>query len=281
MDRELVFLVFGALTLGPLLLLAGMRRAVPAQASNACALERDRWRRVWAPLLPSAIVFGALVGWAVFEPENAEALPLSLIVMGVPIGVMWVRVAVRALWGLRRASAVSTAATVGLIRPRIVIAPAFWRAIDEAARDAVTAHESAHARHRDPLRVWAAQLAADLQWPGRGANTRLAQWRHALELARDEEARRQGVDGADLAAAVIVALRLGSVTFSEGVSIVGSHEGVRDRIHRLLAPLPATEDESTQPRSFRVAMIGGLLGAAMFGASFGEAIVRALVHTIQ
>ena len=278
MDRELVVLVFGALTLGPLLLLAGMRRAVPAQASNACALERDRWRRLWAPLLPAAIVFGALVGWAVLEPENAEALPLPLIVTGVPIGVLWVRVAVRALWGLRRASAVSTAATVGLIRPRIVIAPAFWRAIDETARDAVRAHESAHARHRDPLRVWAAQLATDLQWPGRGANTRLAQWRHALELARDEEVRRQGVDGADLAAAVIVALRM---TPSGGVSIVGNHEGVRDRIHRLLAPLLATEDESTQRRSFRAAMIGGLLGAAVFGASFGEAIVRALVHTIQ
>ena len=154
-------------------------------------------------------------------------------------------------------------------------------AIDETARDAVRAHESAHARHRDPLRVWAAQLATDLQWPGRGANTRLAQWRHALELARDEEVRRQGVDGADLAAAVIVALRLGGMTPSGGVSIVGSHEGVRDRIHRLLAPLPATGNEPTQPRSFRAAMAGGLLGAAMFGASFGEAIVHALVHKIQ
>ena len=281
MDRELVVLVFGALTLGPLLLLAGMRRAVPAQASNACALERDRWRRLWAPLLPAAIVFGALVGWAVLEPENAEALPLPLIVTGVPIGVLWLRVAVRALWGLRPASAVSTAATVGLIRPRIVIAPAFWRAIDETARDAVRAHESAHARHRDPLRVWAAQLATDLQWPGRGANTRLAQWRHALELARDEEVRRQGVDGADLAAAVIEALRLGSTTPTGGASIVGSHEGVRDRIRRLLAPLPAIENESPQPQSFRAVTIGGLLGAAMFGASFGEAIVRALMHTIQ
>jgi hypothetical protein len=279
-DRELVLLVFGALTLGPLLLLAGMLRVVPPQDSNACALERDCWRGLWRPLLPSAMVLGALLGWAVLEPENAEALPLPLIVTGIPIAVVWVRVAVRAVWGLRRAS-VSTAATFGLIRPRVVIAPEFLRAIDETARDAVSAHEAAHARHRDPLRMWAAQLATDLQWPGRGANTHFAQWRHALELARDEEVRRQGVDGADLAAAVIVALRLVSMTPSEGVSIVGSHEGVRDRIGRLLAPLPPIEDESTQPRSFRAATIAGLLGAAMFGASFGEAIVRALMHTIQ
>lgn len=281
MDRELVFLIFSALTLGPLLLLAGMQRAVQAQASSACGLERDCWRRLWTPLLPSAIVFGALVGWVVIEPEKAELLPLPLILMGVPIAVVWVRAAVRALWGLRHASAVPTAATFGIIRPRVVIAPEFFRAIDAAARDAVRAHEAAHARHRDPLRMWAAQLATDLQWPGRGAKNRLAQWRHALELARDEEVRRQGVDGADLAAAVIVALRLGSMTPSGSVSIVGSHEGVRDRIRRLLAPLPAIEDESTQPRSFRAATIAGPVGAAMFGASFGEAIVRALVHTIQ
>ena len=281
MDRELVFLVFGALTLGPLMLLAGMHRTVPAQASNAYVLERDCWRRLWVPLLPSAIVFGALIGWAVIEPEQAERLPLALILMGVPIGVLWLRVAARALWGLRRASAVSTAATFGLIRPRIVIAPEFSCALDETARDAVSAHEASHAGHRDPLRLWAAQLATDLQWPGRGATTRFAQWRHALELARDEEVRRQGVDGADLAAAVIVALRFSSVTPSEGVSIVGGHEGVRDRIRRLLAPLPAIEDVSTQPRSIRAATLAGPLGAAILGASFGEAFVRALMHTIQ
>jgi hypothetical protein len=280
-DRELVFLVFSALTLGPLLLLAGMRRAAQAQASSACGLERDCWRRLWSPLLPCAIVFGALVGWAVIEPEQAERLPLPLIVIGAPIAVVWVRALVRALWGLRRASAVPTAATFGLLRPRMVIAPEFSRVIDDASRDAVTAHEAAHVRHRDPLRLWAAQFATDLQWPGRGAITRFAQWRHALELARDEEIRRQGVDGADLAAAVIVALRFSSITPSGGVSIVGGHEGVRDRIRRLLAPLPAIEDESPQPRSVRAATIAGPLGAAILGASFGEAIVRALMHTIQ
>jgi hypothetical protein len=280
-DRELVFLVFSALTLGPLLLLAGMQRTAQTQASSACGLQRDCWRRLWAPLLPSAIVFGALVGWVVIEPEQAERLPVPLIVIGVPIAVVWVRALVRALWGLRRASAVPTAATFGLFRPRMAIAPEFLRVIDDAARDAVTAHEAAHVRHRDPLRLWAAQLATDLQWPGRGATERLAQWRHALELARDEEIRRQGVDGADLAAAVIVALRLGSMTTAGGVSIVGSHEGVRDRIHRLLVPLPTIEEEAPPPRSLRAATIAGPLGAAVLGASFGEAVVRALAHLMQ
>ena len=248
MDRELVLLVLGSVTLGPLLLLAGIRRSVQADASSACRLERDCWRRLWEPLLPSAIVFGALVGWALIEPDDAERLPLPLILIGVPFVLVWVRAVARAIWGLRRASSVTTAATVGVFRARVVIVPAFLRVIDDMARDAVRAHERAHARHRDPLRVWAAQLATDLQWSGRGAHLRFARWRHALELARDEEVRRQGVDGADLAAAVIAALRFSTANASPAVSIVGHHHGVRDRIARLLASLPAAHDELTPSR---------------------------------
>jgi len=144
----------------------------------------------------------------------------------------------------------------------------------------VRAHEAAHARHRDPLRVWAGQFATDLQWPGRGATDRLAQWRHALELARDEEVRRHGIDGADLAAAVIAALQFANANASHAVSIVGSHERVRERIITLLEPLSTVEDEWPVPSSFRASAIAGPLGAVAFGATFGEAIVRALVQTI-
>ena len=280
MDRELVFLILGALTLGPLLLRAGIQPAVHATAASVCGLERDSWCRLWAPLLPSAIVFGALVGWALIEPDDAELLPLTLIAIGMPFLLVWMRAAVRALWGLRRTSAVPTAATLGLLRPRVVIAPQFMYTIDDTAQHAVRAHEAAHARHRDPLRVWAAQFATDLQWPGRGATDRLAQWRHALELARDEEVRRHGIDGADLAAAVIAALQFANANASHAVSIVGSHERVRERIITLLAPLSTVEDEWAVPSSFRASAIAGPLGAVAFGATFGEAIVRALVQTI-
>ena len=281
MDRELVFFVLGTVTLGPLLLLAGVQRATHAEASSGCGLERDRWRRLWEPLLPSAIVFSALVGWVLIEPADAELLPFSLIAIGAPFAFVWARAFVRAIWGLRRASSVATAATVGVFRARVVITPAFWRAIDDLARRAVRAHEHAHVRHRDPLRVWVAQLATDLQWPGRGANRRFAEWRHALELARDEEVRREGVDGADLAAAVIAALRFSTANASPAVSIAGHHHGVRDRIARLLAPLPAVHDEPASSRSWQASTIAAPLGAVLFGAGFGEAIVRALVHTIR
>jgi BlaR1 peptidase M56 len=278
-DRELVFLILGALTLGPLLLRAGVQPAVDAPAPTLCRLERDCWRRLWAPLLPAVTVFGALVGWALIEPDDAELLPLPLIAIGMPFLLLWMRAAVRALWGLRRTS-VPTAATLGLLRPRVVIAPQFMQTIDDTAQHAVRAHEAAHARHRDPLRVWAAQFATDLQWPGRGATDRLAQWRHALELARDEEVRRHGIDGADLAAAVIAALQFANANASHALSIVGSHERVRERIITLLAPLSTVEDEWPVPSSFRASAIAGPLGAVAFGATFGEAIVRALVQTI-
>jgi BlaR1 peptidase M56 len=281
-DRELVLLILGAVTLGPLLLRAGMQRCVHAHPIGACALERTCWQQIWAPLVPSAIVCGALVGWVVIEPEEAEVLPLPLILLAAPFLFVWMRATVRAIWSLRRPRSVATAATIGLIRPRVIVASDFLQAIDPDVADAVAAHEAAHARHRDPLRVWTAQLVTDLQWPGPGAVHRLTEWRHALELARDEEIRRAGIDGADLAAAVITALRFGPATRSATtVSIVGGHERICDRVGRLLAPLPETHDESQRSVSpFRWSTVAGPLGALVFGAFCGEAIVRALVHAI-
>ena len=279
MDREVVFFVLGTVTLGPLLLLAGVQRAGEMKASSGCGLERVCWCRLWRPLLPSAIVFSALVGWALVEPDDAERLPFPLIAIGAPFAFVWIRAIVRALWGLRRARP-TTAATVGVFRPHVVIAPAFWRSLDDSSRHAVRAHEDAHVRYRDPMRVWAARLATDLQW-GRHATHRFAEWRHALELARDEAVRREGVDGADLAAAVIAALQFCPVNASPAVSIAGDRHGVRDRITRLLAPLPATYDEPAWSHAWRASTIAAPIGAVMFGASFGEAIVRTLVHTIR
>ncbi len=280
MDRELVLCVLGAVTLGPLLLLAGVQRATEVRALSGCGLERVCWRRLWKPLLPSAIIVSALVGWALIEPEDAERLPLPLIAIGAPFAFVWVRAITRALWGLRRARP-ATAATIGVLRPHVVIAPAFWRSLDDFSRHAVRAHEDAHVRHRDPLRVWTAQLATDLQWPGRHATRRFAEWRQALELARDEAVRREGVDGADLAAAVIAALQFSTVNAAPAVSIAGNHHGVRDRIARLLAPLPATQDEPACSHAWRVSTLAAAVGAVMFGASFGEPIVRVVVGTIR
>jgi hypothetical protein len=279
-DRELVLLVLGGITLGPMLVRAGLQRSVPLQAPSACALERACWHQLWSPLLPPTIAFIALIGWAVIEPEEAEVLPLPLFVLAAPFVVVWMRAAVRAIWGVRRPREIETAATIGILRPRVVVAFEFLRCIDPDAGHAVKAHEAAHARHHDPFRVWAAQFATDLQWPGRGAARRFSHWRHALELARDEEIRRQGIEGADLAAAVIAALRFGHTKASPAVAIVGGHQRVSERIARLLAPLPEANNDVHTSNRLRMSAVAAPIAALMFGATFGEAIVRALVHTI-
>ena len=62
-----------------------------------------------------------------------------------------------------------TAVTVGLVRPRVRIDERLRDAVPAPSLAAVQAHEEAHARHRDPLRIWLAQTITDLQWPGRHA----------------------------------------------------------------------------------------------------------------
>ena len=88
---------------------------------------------------------------------------------------------------------IRSAATVALLRPRVVVCETFGAQLDEHALAAALAHEQAHARHRDPLRIWLAQIVTDLQWPLSGARARFEQWLFALELARDEEAPRDAI----------------------------------------------------------------------------------------
>jgi hypothetical protein len=133
-------------------------------------------------------------------------------------------------------------------------------------------------RHFDPLRLWLAQLGTDLQWPARGARRRFRDWRAALELARDDEACERGVDGSDLAAALIEAARLGEATGSP--VIVGLIQedtyaagAFRERVVRLLDRPPGPP--SPPPRAVPGwALLVGLLALALIGGlCFGEAIV--------
>ena len=94
-----------------------------------------------------------------------------------------------------------------------------------------------------------AQLITDLQWPWPEARRRLENWLEALEWLRDEEARRSGTDGSDLAAAVLASVRfLGALparerTLMPGTQLaharlIGDGESLQRRVERLLAPLP-------------------------------------------
>ena len=275
MDRELILATLACSLCGIVLVIAG---AIPSRLGSiesiesVRTLERRAWRRLWLPLAPGGLILAFLLGWTLQEPEGSE--PATPVLLGVAIvfALVWIRAGVRAATALRHRDAV--AMTTGLVRPRVTIAPALVAKLDERALRAVEAHEAAHARHRDPLRLWLAQIATDLQWPARPARRRFTDWRLALELARDAEACEQ-VEGSDLAAGLIEAVRIERAPVQP--TTAGLIDGVgafSDRIYRLLdarrAPAPAA------PRRWPawLAIGVGLGVAAMAGAVAGEAIVR-------
>jgi hypothetical protein len=254
--------------------LPAMRDA--AAGGTGAEAEARTWRRLWLPLLPALCALAALLGWAAQEPTETDELlrPLAF-VLAAPLLLIAARAVARGLAGLRRSPTAPHAATVGLIRPRVLVSRALCGDLDAPGLAAVDAHERAHARHRDPLRLWLAQLATDLQWPAGGARRRHDDWRRALELARDEEARREGIPGADLAAAILAVARLGSPRpTGTTAALTGADLDFAARIHRLLEPLPA-------PGRGRVSITPWIAGAAVLAAAavgvlFGDALVRAL-----
>jgi hypothetical protein len=150
--------------------------------------------------------------------------------------------------------------------------------LSEGQVNAVLEHERAHARHCDPMRIWLAQLATDLQWPWPQAHERLRRWLLALELARDEEARVTGVAGTDLADAIVASARFDQrVNLPVEAALTGEPCASKQRIGRLLDPLPA-ESEETQMSTHGplLTLLPTLLLALVLGLMFGERVVRAL-----
>jgi hypothetical protein len=277
MNRDLVLTALVLGVCGTLAWLSGLWPSGRGDDLGGGELERLGWRRLWAPLLPAALALAVLVGWALQEPgQTDERLrPLALVVT-IPVALVWLRATWRALRALRRPGPGLPAAAVGVLRPRVIVDPDLDRALDGAARAAVLAHERAHVRHRDPLRIWLAQLATDLQWPTGGAHRRLGAWLSALELARDEEARREGIRGEDLATAIVAAARFGGARgVPAAAPLTGSERSLVVRIHRLLIPLRPPRARAPSWR-LRAALAAAVLASTWVGLAHGDAVIRAL-----
>lgn len=294
MEREslvsILIMLLGGLALQPL---AWWPPAAPAGLTPA-DLERRSWRRLWYPLLPTLFVAAWLCGWALREPDPVRD-PLDrwvLLCVWLPFGLLFARAAARAVWSLVRIPTDCGVSTVGLIQPQVVFSPFLAKELDDGVVRAALAHERAHAAHRDPLRIWVAQLATDLQWPWPSAARRLEVWLEALELARDDEARAGGADGADLACAV-----LGSVRYLERLApraqmrltgtqlahatLIGDPGALRKRVTRLLEPLPRPPG-AAGPGFGRLdravlLLVPLLLTALVLGVVYGQIIMRPLL----
>src|SRR5712691_1001898 len=244
MERECCLSMLIILMGGTTLLACGCWPAARVRGSSALRLEEITWRRVWLPVAPGLAVAAWLCGWALTEPDPVpERVPISLVLAAAPFALLLARAAVRAGWSLIVDQGDPATATVGLLRPWIVFSPHLARRLDEGQVDAVLEHERAHARHWDPLRIWLAQLATDLQWPWPQARYRFSQWMLVLELARDEEAR---VVGSDLAAATMASARFRhNVIPLSSAALTGEPSALKERFARLLGPLQDYSEETT------------------------------------
>lgn len=279
MDRELALAALILAAVGPALVAGAAWPWRVARPATARQWEDVCCRAIWMPLLLGAFVFAVLLGWAVIEPKNSERLPTSVLLVSGLFAAVWLRAAARAAWALRQRLSRVPAGTVGFWRPRIVLSDELIAQLDSRALAAVGAHEAGHVRHRDPLRIWLAQFAIDLQWPWPGAWRRFEEWRRVLELARDEEARVGGTDGADLAAAVLTAARLGAPR-PNIAGLIEPGANLLDRIGRLLAPLPVDQPSALNTGARALVPLCVFVLAALSGARFGEALVQLVVKSL-
>ncbi|MGH8220575.1 MAG: hypothetical protein ACREUT_18730 [Steroidobacteraceae bacterium] len=294
MEREtllsILIMLLGGLALQPLACLPS--RDLPG--AGARGLERRSWLRLWYPVIPLLLVTAWLCGWALVEPDPVrDSLnPWVVVASGMPFVLLFVRAAARAAWAALRQPPEYGVSTVGLLRPMILFSPFLAKQLDDGVIRAALAHERAHAMHRDPLRILLAQLITDLQWPWPSARRRFEVWLMALELARDEEARVGGADGADLAAAMVAFVRcLGRATPEERASLgatqlaharlIGDSRTLKQRVSRLLAPLPQGQDAGGRgPLGFERAallILAMLLIALALGVLYGERVMHPLL----
>jgi hypothetical protein len=279
MNRELAFAILVSALCGGVVMAAGWWPFREILTSSGRALERRAWLRMWVSFGPALVLFVVLCGWVLVEPAQTERLPSGLLLSALPFAVILVRAVSRAIGSLALRQEV-TAGTIGLFRPRIILSADVVRALDERALAAALEHERAHARHRDPLRIWLAQLAADLFWPSPTAAARLRCWRRALELARDEEVRSIGVAGSDLAKAIVSSIRLVQAGRAGGVATLSDSEFVEERVARLLRPLESNPARGQWGRLvlFMVSVLAPL--GFFLGIQYGEGLVQFILKIL-
>lgn len=294
MERETLVSLLIMMSGGLVLQLLGAWPARGGPWADPATLERQAWRALCRPVAPVLVIAAWLVGWALTEPDPVRN-PLDpgvVVCLWLPFGLLFARACARAAWALVRELPECGVSTIGCLRPVVVFSPFLARRLDEPVIRAALAHEHAHARHRDPLRIWVAQVITDLQWPWPQAERRLSAWLAALELARDEEARRGGIDGPDLAAAVLASVRflgelpapqlttLGGTQLAHA-RLIGDETSLRHRVSRLLAPLPGMPDEVAGSRfglrQITVLFLPLLLAAMLLGALYGQRIMQPLL----
>lgn len=278
MEREALFFVIAAGLFGVVVWLSALfvtpRRMLPRKTAQAAC-----WRLV-LPLFAAMLLLAFLCGWVLQEPDPAdEYAGVTLYLLAAISSCIMVRAIVRSVRALRfPAGAEVPVCTVGLLRPRIAVSDEFRRLVSPNVLAAALAHENAHVRRYDPLRIWLAQFVADLQWPIPGCSHRFSAWLLALEVERDDEALANGANREDLAEAILTAIRLQSRhSYGPCAAVAGAKEHIAWRIRRLLANEGSSGSGRTNALLVTLLLCVMLTGAAIWlGIEIGEAALRCL-----
>lgn len=280
MDREYLATLLLLATAAPALWTWPSRQEIVAPSQPARAVEARCWRAIWVSASPLVFTVALVVGWWIAVPDDAPLPPKTI----VGVSLVFAVVCGRAIWRATRSwwasRSINTVGTTGFWRPRIVMSKTVRRRLDAPARRAALAHEAAHVRHRDPLRIWIIQLVTDLQWPWPWARQRFTAWRAALEMARDEEARLRGIAGADLAAAILRVARAELRPSAHALLAGDAEEVLKERVARLLAPIPIAGGTPLVPTFSRFGFPMMLAGGTICGLLFGAAVVRAALQLL-
>ena len=150
MERESLLTVLMILLGGMALQLIGAGLSNLSRSKRFFEPERVAWFRLLRPLIPALLIAACLCGWALSEPDPVpdRVGPLVFIVCA-PFGLLGLRALLRAASSLVRKPEQLGIATIGLIRPRILVAPELARFLDDRALQAALAHERAHATWPD------------------------------------------------------------------------------------------------------------------------------------
>lgn len=152
--------------------------------------------------------------------------------------------------------------TVGLGTPRVLVSTGLRERLPAPLFQAVLAHEHAHARRRDPLRLLAVALLGALHLPAT-RRLLLADIALACEQAADEQAAREVGDRTVVAEAIVAVERLlrGQPSIAGALGMAGC--AAEARVTALLdEPL-----EAPRPRRARWLLRAALGGAALAAAS--------------
>ncbi len=194
-------------------------------------------------------IHGAIVRPAIAALGAACVATLLLRAAGLLLGELK---RARSLWRLERLgrrverttwlpTSEPICATVGLLRPRVLVSEALKTGIDASELDAAIAHERAHAQRRDPLTSLALAIAA-LPMPVVLARRLRAVHIEAVEQACDVEAAAAVGDPTLVASSLLSFARLGQPAVSlPSVAATMAAPPLADRVRALLAlgePVP-------------------------------------------